>query len=172
MTVRAADEPFVHTMPEGHAKSGLGFRMAAIAECGLLVDQQTPAFLCEVRRMTGDATHPVSSMVRLLEPEVLLFGGVAGQAAFRNNLRSSFLKVEDLGLVAAAVDVLSARTVAGLAAVRLRAGLGLQKIVPMAGFLQAIKKIFCAAFGHLCSHVIPRSWARRRSRAGRHYTAR
>jgi hypothetical protein len=110
-----------------------------------------------MRGVARDATYTVGSMLGLLKSEVFLFSRMARQTTPGNDVRSSFLEIEDFGFITTAIDVLGARAVAGFATVRLSSTLGLQKVVPVAGLLKTIEDFFVAGFAGVSSDVLRRS---------------
>ena len=92
---------------------------------------------------------------------------MAREAAFTDDLWRLVPENEDLGFVAAAVDMLGSRAVARFAAVGLASLLGFQKAVPVPSLLKTIKKIFVAGFARVGPNVWRGSWLLIGSRFGR-----
>ena len=79
---------------------------------------------------------------------------MAREAALTDDLGRLILEHEDLGFVAAAVDVLGSGTVAGFTGVGLSPLPGFQRAVPVPSLSKAIKEIFVAEFAGIGSHVL------------------
>ena len=112
MAVAALDQAFVHLVVEGHIECRLHIGVALIAERGLGRLEQR-LLLAAVNVVAADAADARLGMRSTFE--VGMRSRMAAQARGVHLFRRSLGRVEDLGYVAAAVNVRLARAVATLA---------------------------------------------------------
>jgi len=115
VAVAALDQPFVHSMMEGHVELGFLLEMAGVAKLGLGLYEQELRFVSVVRRMAGDATDVTLGMLRVDCIDVLRAAGMTGEAAFVDFLGGVIFKDENLANVPTTLDVSGTGTVASLA---------------------------------------------------------
>jgi len=126
VAIGALHQAFVHPMVKGHFELRFLLQMAGVAKLWLLLGQQEVFGGRVVRRMTGNAAHIVLRVQRVDGVHVRCATGVASHAAGIDLRGRGALELENLGFVTAAVDVGLAWTVAGLAAMPLRAFLSIE----------------------------------------------
>ena len=124
VAVATLHQPFVHAMMKGPEELLLYFQMAAIAKSRLLLAHQELALFGVVRIVAIRAPYVVLQVRGTPKIAVFLPVGVASQAALTDFLGGSVLEGEDFRLIAAALDVFFARTMAGFAPMPFRAPLG------------------------------------------------
>ena len=113
VAIGALDQPFLHFVMEGHVELRLGVGVALEAEVGLSDLQLVLLVLTAVNAVAADAAYVRFSVCRALEVGVVAL--VAGEALLVDFLGSSLRGIEDLGDIAAAIDVCFARPVAAFA---------------------------------------------------------
>jgi hypothetical protein len=99
---------------EGLGEITFSILVAAIAEAGLFLYQQSLVVGCSMWRMATNATDASSRVIRALEVGALMRVLVASKAALVGLLRGNILESKDLGFVAATVDVRRTCAMAGL----------------------------------------------------------
>jgi hypothetical protein len=139
VAIGAANQSFIDAMPERLGEVGLPIRVTAIAEVGLLFDQQLAGLFRRMGRMARDAAQAVIRMSRTLKVGVLLTQPMARKTAFANDFRRLPLEEEDFCLVSAAVNVFGAGAVTRFAAVCLGPFLRFQNAVPVPGLLKVLE---------------------------------
>src|SRR5690348_5441678 len=107
-----------------------------------------------VRRVARYAGNIVLGMHGIERVHVLRASGVAGHATVVDFLGSVFLEVENFGLIATALDVSSAGTVAAFASLARLAAFGIQRGPPVRSLLPVVVDIFMASLASLCSDII------------------
>lgn len=156
VTIRALDEPLVHTMVEGHFELGLFSQMARVAELRLCFHQQELFGLRMVRRVAGDAADIVSRVDRVDRIHMLRATGVATQAAIDNRFCGNVLECEDLGDIAAAIDVRLAGTMASFAALLGWAAQFVERGFPVRGLFPSSINVVVARFAGFRSNIFRR----------------
>ena len=116
MAVAALDQSDIDAVPVRPGELGSLRSMAAVAQCGLRLDQQKIDILGMVRTMTRGATDTVREVCRVGKVLRLQAGLMALCANGRGFGRTQVLEADDLGYIAAAIHVRLAWTVARLAA--------------------------------------------------------
>jgi hypothetical protein len=154
VAIGALKQALVNPVPEGFAEISLLLCVAAVAELWLLLDQQAALLFRKVGRVARDAAHAGVGMSRAQEIGVFLLQRVARQAAFTDDFWRLILEHENLGLVTAAVNVLSSGSMAGFTAVGFVSFFGFQEAVPMPCLLKTIENIFVAGFACVGAHVL------------------
>ena len=127
MAIAALHEPFVNTMMKGARELLLCFEMAAVAKLWLLLFHQELAFLRIMRRVAFRTTDVVLEMGGACKVAVLLTVGVTPKTTLADFLCGGILEGEDFRFVAAPVDVLLSRSVAGFASMPLRSFLRIER---------------------------------------------
>ena len=115
MAVTALHQPFVHPVVKRFGKIRLGRGMAAIAQLGLVLNQQELSLLGVMGRMAIQTAHIVAGMSRFGEMRLRLIFAVASQTARTRLLPRHILEGEYLGDVAGAGHVSRAGTMAAFA---------------------------------------------------------
>ncbi len=153
MAVGAGDQLLINSVPVGLCEIGPGFRVAAVTKRRLIVDQERVLLVSVVRRMAVDATDAVLEVCRPAEVAVLLAGLMARQTTAADDIRPLTLEDEYLTLIASAIDVRLAGTVARFATVHFSPA-DLQGRVPMRVSLEVINDIFVASLAGIATHVL------------------
>ena len=175
VAVGALDEILIHAMVERHLELRFLLQVARITKLRLRLDEQELRLRGVVRRVARNATDVVFGMDRIDGFHVLNATGMAGQATVVDFLGGVILEDEDLGFIAAALDVSQAGAVASFASLMRRAALGVQGGLPVRSFLPIIVEVLMAGLASLGSHVpcggvlrrvSGRSGFRRRARCG------
>jgi len=113
MAVRAAHSALVHLVVERHIKRRFRVGMALEAQCGLRSLQQMFAILGLMDAMAARATDACLGMRRTIV--VRMRSCMTTQAPLAPLFCCGFIEIEDLGFIAAALDVRATRSVAALA---------------------------------------------------------
>lgn len=153
VAVAALDQTFIYAMVKRHVELGFLLEMAPEAKLGLWLHQQELRFLRVMRRVAGDATDIVFAMLRVDGIHVLRAARMALQAACVDFLCGVIRKDENLGLVAAALNVCRAGTVATFAALVRFAAFRVQSRLPVRGFFPSFINIFVAGLANVRTKV-------------------
>lgn len=156
VAVAASNQAFVHAMMEGHFELRLLLEMASVAELRLSFLEKEFFRLGMMRRVARRATYLILSVQGIDRIHVLRTAGVASQAASVDFLSRSVLEREDFCDVAAACDVGRARAMASLASLMRRSALGIERRLPMGGFLPTFINFFVAGLACVGANVISR----------------
>ena len=97
VTVRALDQPLVHSMMEWHFELSFLLEMARVTELWLRFDKQEFFRFGMMRRVAGDATNVILRVLRIDCIHVLCAAGVACQTLCVDFLGGRFFKEEELG---------------------------------------------------------------------------
>ena len=158
VAVIALHQSFVHPMMESPGELRSDIHVAAVAELWRRFLEQKFALLGVVRRMAIDTRNSALQVGGTAVIALLVAGLMAIKAASTNIGGRCVLKREDLCFVAAALNVLFARTVARLAAMPLRTLLGIESGYEMrrcfVTCIEALRRhVFMAGFASLCPYV-------------------
>ena len=104
--------------------------------------------------MAGNAVHLILMVNGIRGLHVLDRGAVAGEAAVVNFLGSVFGENENLGFVAASGHMGSARAVATFASLMRRATFGIERGLPMRGFLPTVVNLLVAGLADFRAKVV------------------
>jgi len=105
MTVAALHQPLVNSMAEWFGEFCPDCAMTAVAELGLVLDQQTSRLLGVVRRMAIQAANLIAGMGGGFEMRLLLFLGMTTQTPRAGLTPAQLAEADNLGRVASAFDV-------------------------------------------------------------------
>jgi hypothetical protein len=153
VAVIALNQPLLNAMPEGTSEFCPHLGMAAIAEQRLFFDEQRPLRLGFMWRMATGAAHIVGQMGGPQKIGMLIVKGVAGQAAFRGLFGREILEIDNLGDIAAALDVRFARTVTSLTALVLRPCFLVKGSREMSGVLEVLGQVLVAGLAGIFAYV-------------------
>jgi len=154
VAIGALDQTLVNTMAEGLLEIGLLFRVARVAERGLLAHQQVLR-LAVVDGVAVGATDAVLVVHRAHEVALLGLGFVAGQAALGDVCALRAQESENLGLVGA-FRVCRSGAMARLATARTMGGFGLLGGHPVRRCLEPLGQLTVARRAGLDSNVVRR----------------
>jgi hypothetical protein len=150
VAVAALNQAFVDSVVIGLAKVSLGSRVAAVAKCGLRLNQQVLLFFGVVRGMAVQTTYVVAGVCRSREMALFMFFAMATQAASTGVLPRQPLEADDFGDVATALYMLRSGAVTGFAAVPIvQGGLKVRR-----GFEALFVQIFVARLACIDSDVL------------------
>ena len=140
VAVVALQQAFRDAVMEGPCELRADVLMARVTKLWRFRLHQELAFLGVMRRVAVDTGDAVGEMHGAVVVAVLLGVLVAAEAAGASLLRGSVLKSEDLGDIAAAVDMGFARAVAGFASVPLDAFVGIELGIHGGGEVRSLLK--------------------------------
>src|SRR5579859_1572038 len=143
VAVGALHQALLDAMAERPGEILLGLGMATEAKLRLPLGQQVLRFPGMVSRVARDAAHAVDVVLGALEVGVLLAKLMARQTALAGLLRRRAGEGEYLRLVAAALQVSPARTMASLATLH-SAFMALQGCLPVRRCLELLVDLFMA----------------------------
>jgi hypothetical protein len=153
VAVVALNQPLLNTVPVRASEFSSYLSVAAIAQERLLFDEQRPLRLGFVRRMATGAAHIVGQMGGPQKIGMLIVEGMAGQASFRGLFGREILEIDNLGDIAAALDVRFARTVTSLTALMLRRCFLVKGSREMSGVLEVLGQILVAGLAGIFAYV-------------------
>ncbi len=127
--------------------------MAAVAELGLLLNQEMLLFHGVMGRVTVEASDRIAGVGRFGEVRLFVAFAVTGQTASAGFLAGLALEHVYFAFVAASGDVLRTRTVATFAALLGRPSRFIQRGFPVRRFLPAIVNFFVTGFAGFRAYV-------------------
>jgi hypothetical protein len=153
MTIRAANQSFIHAVPEWLVEINGCSRVALITKCRLFFCQQSSRLFGEMERVAGDATNVGRGVSGLLKVCNFLFPRVASKTMLYHFLRHRPSKGKYFRPVTTRGNVFGTRAMASFATVCLFLSLQLQDAIPVASFLCIFENIFVASLAGIGSDV-------------------
>ncbi len=154
MAVGALHQAFIHPVMKGFGKVRLGGSMAAVAQLGLLLNQQILLALGVVRRVTVKTSNCAAGVGGLGKVRLFVTFAVAGQTAGAGFLPGLALEDVYFAFVAASGDVLRARPVATLATLLGWTARFVQRGFPVRRLFPGVVNLFVTGFAGFRSHIL------------------
>ena len=154
VAIAALHQPFIHPMMERHVELGLLLEMTGVAKLGLGFYEQEFLGLRMVRRMTGNATHVILSMLRVDVVHVLRAARVARQAARVDLLGRMVLEDKNLCDIAPSGNMSGPGTMTSFASLVRWTSLGVERRLPMRRFLPVVVDILVAGLAGFRSDIV------------------